>query len=135
MGKFARRSLALILALALIAGGLPLAHAMPCASSTHPAEMAHRHDGTQIAVATGHMHSHDGSQAGPQAHRHDSGGQIALDVCKCLNCGMCATAYVAPLLRGMMPERSSFAVNYMPASNGLPASLTFVDPGIPIAMA
>jgi hypothetical protein len=132
MGKLARRGLVLILAMALIAGGLPLAHAMPCASSTHPAEMAHQHDGMQMAMAGDH--THDGSQARPQPVRHDSHGSAALDVCKCLNCGMCATAYVAPLLRGMMPERSALAVSYMPASNGLPAALTFVDPGIPIAI-
>ena len=133
MGKFARRSLALILALALIAGGLPLAHAAPCASSTHPAEMAHQHGAMPMAMAD--HHDHGGSQASPQPHRHNGQGNAALDVCKCLNCGMCATAYVAPPLRGMTPERSSLAVRYMPASNGLPAAPTFVDPGIPIAMA
>ena len=135
MRKLARRSLILILAMALVAGGSPLAHAMPCASSTHPAEMAHQRDGMQMARVGDHMHSHDGSQARPEPVRHDNHGDAALDVCKCLNCGMCATAYVAPLLRGMMPKRSSLAVNYRLASNGLPAALTFVDPGIPIAMA
>ena len=133
MGKFAQRGLALILAMALIAGGLPLAHAMPCASSAQPSEISHRHDGMPMAMAGEHIH--DGSQASPQPHRHDGQGPAAFDVCKCLNCGMCATAYVAPLLRGMMAERSSLEVNYMSASNGLPASLTFVDPGIPIAIA
>ena len=59
----------------------------------------------------------------------------ALDVCKCLNCGMCATGYVAPLLGATTPERRLLAVSYLPASTGLPASLTFVDPGIPIAIA
>jgi hypothetical protein len=133
MGKFARRGLALILAMALIASGLPPAHAMPCASLTHPAEMAHQHDGMQMAMVGDHMHP--GSQARPEPVRHENHGAAALDICKCLNCGMCAMAYVTPLLRAMMPERSALAVNYMPASNGLPASLTFVDPGIPIAMA
>jgi hypothetical protein len=134
MGKFARHSLALILAIALIASGLPRAHAMPCASSTHPAEMAHQHDGMPMATGD-HMHPHDGLQVRPEPVRHQNRGDAALDVCKCLNCGMCATAYVAPPLRGMMPEQSSLAVSYMSASNGLPASLTFVDPGIPIAIA
>jgi hypothetical protein len=133
MGKLARRSLVFFLAMALIAGGLPLAHAMPCASSTQPAEMAHQHDGMQMAMVGDHID--DGSQASSQQHRHDGHGDVALDVCKCLNCGMCATAYVAPLLRGTAPERRSLAVNYLPALTGLPAALTFVDPGIPIAMA
>lgn len=131
MGKLARRSLILILAMALILGGLPLAHAMPCASSTQPAEMAHQHDG--MAMAGDHIH--DGSQASPRPHRHDGQGPAALDVCKCLNCGMCATGYAAPLLGAITPERRAFAVSYLPASTGLPAALTFVDPGIPIAAA
>lgn len=120
MGRFARRSLVLILAMALIVGGLPLAHAMPCASFAHPVEMAHQHDG---------------SQASPEQHRHDGHGKTALGVCKCLNCGMCATAYVAPLLREATPERREFAVRYVSASAQHPTTLTFVDPGIPIAMA
>jgi hypothetical protein len=134
MGKLARRSLVFFLAMALIAGGLPLAHAMPCASSTNPAEMAHQHDGMQTTMVGDHMHSHGGSQASPQPHRHDSRGPMAFDVCKCLNCGMCATGYAAPLSDAITPERRSLAVSYLPASTGLPAALTFVDPGIPIAM-
>jgi hypothetical protein len=133
MGKLARRSLILILAIALIAGGLPLAHAMPCASSTQASEIAHQHDGMQMAMAGDHIH--DGSLASPQPHRHDSQGPAALDVCKCLNCGMCATGYAAPLLGAITPERRAFAVSYLPASTGLAAALTFVDPGIPIATA
>jgi hypothetical protein len=132
MGTIARRSLGLILTVALIVGGLPLAHAMPCASSAHPAEIAHQHDGMQIAMAADHMHSHDASQMSPQPHRH---GKVALDVCKCLNCGMCATACVPPLPRGTTPERRYLAVSYLSALPGLPATLTFVDPGIPIATA
>lgn len=87
-----------------------------------------------MAMAGDHMHSHDGLQVRPEPVRHENHGKAALDICKCLNCSMCATAYVAPPLRGTMPERSSLAVSYLPASNGLPAALTFVDPGIPIAM-
>jgi hypothetical protein len=132
MGKLARCGLVLILAMALIAGGLPPAHAMPCASSTHPAEMAHPHDGLQMAD---HIHSDGASQASPQPHRHEGHGNAALDVCKCLNCGMCATGSVALLSGAITPERRSLAVSYMPTSTGLPAALTFVDPGIPIATA
>lgn len=95
--------------------------------------MAHQHDGMQMAIAGDH--TRDGSQASPQLHRQDGQTPAALDVCKCLNCGMCATGYVAPLLGATTPERRLFAVSYLPASTGLPASLTFVDPGIPIAMA
>jgi ferredoxin len=132
MGKFARRSLVLILTVALIVGGLPLAHAMPCASSAHPVEMAHEHDGMQMAVA-GDLD--DRLQASPQPSGHDSHGRVALDGCKCLNCGMCATACVAPLLREAVPERRSLAVSYMSVSTALRTALTFVDPGIPIATA
>jgi hypothetical protein len=133
MGSFARRGFVFMLAIALIAGGLPLAHAMPCASSTQPSEITHQHDGVQMAMAGDHIH--DGSLASPQPHRHDNQGPAALDVCKCLNCGMCATRYAAPLLGAISPERRAFAVSYLPASTGLPAALTFVDPGIPIATA
>jgi hypothetical protein len=133
MGKLARRSLIFFLAMALIASGLPLAHAMPCASSTHPAEIAHQHDGMQMAMVGDHIH--DGSQASQRPHRPDGHGDVALDVCKCLNCGTCATGYAAPLLGAITPERRAFAVSYLPASTGLPAALTFVDPGIPIATA
>jgi hypothetical protein len=132
MGWLARRGFVFMLAMALIAGGLPLAHAMPCASSTQPSEIAHQHVGMQMAMAGDHIH--DGSQASSQPHRHDGQGPVALDVCKCLNCGMCATGYAAPLLGAITPERRAFAVSYLPASTGLPAALTFVDPGIPIAM-
>jgi hypothetical protein len=132
MEKLARRGLSLLLAMALIAGSLPLAHAMPCASSTLPAGIAHQHDGMQMADP---MHSHGASQASPQPHRHDGHGPAALDVCKCLNCGMCATGSVALLSGAITPERRSLAVSYLSASNGLPALLTFVDPGIPIATA
>jgi hypothetical protein len=135
MGKLARRSLVFFLAMALIAGGLPPAHATPCASSTQPAEMARPHHGMQMAMEGGHTHSHGGPQASPQPHHHDGHGPMALDVCKCLNCDMCATGYAAPLLGAIAPERRSLAVSYLPASTGLPAALTFVDPGIPIAMA
>jgi hypothetical protein len=135
MGTIARRSLGLILAIALIAGGLPLAHVMPCASSTQPAEMAHQYDGMQTGMVGDHMHSHNGSQTSPQRHRHDGHGQTGLDVCKCLNCGMCATAYVAPLVREATPERRFLAVRYVSAPARHPTILTFVDPGIPIATA
>ena len=129
MGWLARRGFVFMLAMALIAGGLPLAHAMPCAS-THPVETVHRHD---VAMAS-HLHGHGESQASPQQHRHDGHGKAALDVCKCLNCGMCAMAYVAPMREGT-PARRAFAVDYTPASTEHPTTLTFVDPGIPIAAA
>jgi hypothetical protein len=120
-----------MLATALIAGGLPLAHAMPCASSTHPAETAHQHD---VAMASGHLHAHGEAHASPQQQRNDGHGNSALDVCKCLNCGMCAMAYVAPMREGTLARRA-FAVDYASASTEHPTTLTFVDPGIPIAAA
>jgi hypothetical protein len=131
MGRLARRGFVLMLAMTLIAGGLPLAHAMPCASSTQPAETVHQHD---VAMAGAHLHAHGGSQASPQQHRHDGHGKPALDVCKCLNCGLCAMAYVAPMREGTLARRA-FAVDYTSASTEHPTTLTFVDPGIPIATA
>jgi hypothetical protein len=135
MGRLARRGFVFMLAMALIAGGLPLAHAMPCASSTYPAETVHRHDGMQMVMVGAHLHAHGESQASPQQqHRHDGHGKAALDVCKCLNCGMCAMAYAAPMREGTLARRA-FAVDYSSASIEHPTTLTFVDPGIPIATA
>jgi hypothetical protein len=133
MGRLARRGFVFMLAMAmaLVAGGLPLAHAMPCGSSTHPAETVHRHD---VAMVGAHLHAHGESQASPQQRRHDGHGEAALDVCKCLNCGMCAMAYVVPMREGT-PARRAFAVDYTSASTEHPTTLTFVDPGIPIATA
>jgi hypothetical protein len=131
MGRLARRSFVFILATALIAGGLPPAHAMPCAPPTHPAETVHRHD---VAMTGADVHADGESRASPQQHRHDGHGKAGSDVCKCLNCGMCAMAHVAPMREGT-PARRAFAVDYTSASAEHPTTLTFVDPGIPIATA
>jgi hypothetical protein len=137
MDGILRRSLVLLLAIALIAGGIPFAHAMPGAQ---PTETAHRHSDIQSGVR-GHSHAHDGlhaqdrSQATAPAHRSDEHGKSVLDPCKCLNCGMCTTPGVAPLARDVVPERRAILVSYGRATSEQPMVMIFVDPGIPIAMA
>jgi ferredoxin-like protein FixX len=134
MSGILRRGLVFILAAALIAGGLPIAHAMPCASPANPAAATHQHDGMQMAAGADHMHAYHIADAAPQSHR-DHHGKMALDGCKCLNCGMCAIACVEPLVRGVTPNRLAYAVRYLPAATGHPTALASIDPGIPIAIA
>jgi hypothetical protein len=145
MDGILRRSLVLLLAIALVAGGIPFAHAMPGAHPTdmpsaQPTEMAHRHSDIRSGV-TGHSHAHDGlhaqdrSQAIAPTHRSDEHDKSALDPCRCLNCGMCTTPGVAPHARDVVPERRAILVSYGRATSEQPMVMIFVDPGIPIAMA
>jgi len=133
MGGILRRGLVFLLAVALIAGGLPIAHAMPCASPASPAAAMHPHDGMQMVASVGHMHAHHIADAAPQSHRDH--GKMAIDGCKCLNCSMCAIACIEPLVRGVALSRLAYVVRYLPAATGHPTAWTSIDPGIPIVVA
>lgn len=130
MGPVGRHVLAFFLAIALIAGGVPVVHAMP---STVPVVAvvvdAHSHD----AGYSTHHHIHTGAAAETQIDNVSS-DKIASDLCKGLKCcSMCAASYVAPLSRNLSVDRIFFAIRY-----GVPViahlrDMTFIDPGIPIA--
>jgi len=133
MHKLARHILAACLTIALIVGGVPFAHAMPASS---PAVAAVQEAGTHRLDA-GHAMHH---QMQHEASADNEGGVMPAapgnsgDLCKGLKCcSMCATAYVAPVLRGLNVERLSFAVRYETLTAIHREAVTFIDPGIPIA--
>jgi hypothetical protein len=137
MDGILRRSLVLLLAIALIAGGTPASHAMPCAPDAPPGELAHRHGGPQAGMA-GHLHVHDAMPAiapMPMHRDHRDHGEPAIDLCKCLNCGMCASPGIAPLVRNILPERRAVPVRYGRPTSEQPFAMIFIDPGIPIVLA
>ncbi len=129
-----KRVLVLILAMALFVAGMPLAHAMTANGAAPPSNMAHHHDTVPMALAdrADHMHAHDG-MANTADHRDDH-GKLALDPCKCLNCGMCGTPGVTTPVRELAPERRMLAVTYRSFSTERTDASTSVDPGIPIRL-
>ena len=129
-----KRVLVLILAVALFVAGMPLAHAMTANGAALPSNMAHHHDAVPMTLAdrADHMHAHDG-MANAADHRDDH-GKLALDPCKCLNCGMCGTPGVTTPVRELAPERRMLAVTYRPFSTERTDASTSVDPGIPIRL-
>jgi hypothetical protein len=132
MFRIVRRSVVFFLAMALVVAGLPLAHAMPCASSAQPAGV-HEHHGMADTGAS-HADHRDMMQASeaPPSQDHQ---QHAVAPCKCLNCSMCVASFVAPHGLGSTPERIGFAVRYELAARGDLRAFIFIDPGIPIASA
>ena len=135
MGAILRRSLVWLLAMTLIVGGMPFAQAMPCAADLSSADMAHYSGGPHTGVPGNmHAHHHDGAQAGTPPHRSDGQDKLALDLCKCLNCGMCTTPGVTAPVRDVAPERRAILVKYGRVTSDRPIAMTSVDPGIPIAL-
>jgi hypothetical protein len=132
MGMALKRSLVFVLAMALFIAGMPFAHAMPTNAAALPSKMMHHHD-VMPAAAANHMHAHDGLHANT-AHHQDDHGKLALDQCKCLNCGLCGTPGVTALVREFVPERRVLAVIYRPFSTERPDVSISVDPGIPIPL-
>lgn len=122
----ARHILAFCLTVALIAGGVPFAHAMPVlAAPVVQDTQMHRH--------AGHAMHHQVQHEAGDSQRDAAPGKTANDLCKGLKCcSMCATAYVAPSLRSMNVERVAFAVRYGATVIVQSQAMTFIDPGIPI---
>ena len=118
MGVFLRRSLGMILAMALVIAGLPVAHAMPAA--THHHDMA-------IEVA----HHCDEMAMDAMSSNEDSQPEQAMP-CKCLNCSICTANFVAPMLRLAAPERRIIPVTYRIDAPHLAGIAAPIDPGIPI---
>ena len=128
MHRLLRRALIGMLAMTLVFAGLPLAHAMPCA----PSASGHQHVDMAMAAETGHAHHHemaaDASQ--PQDDAPSTGAP-----CKCLNCSLCVTTLVAPMMRDVTPERRTLSVRYGSFIAGDFLAFVFIDPGIPILTA
>jgi hypothetical protein len=123
-----------VLSAALIAAGLPLAHATPCATVSQPPASVHQYHG--MATTTDAMsHVHDAAQAETPSQRHQHRDKVAFDICKCLNCGMCATPVVQPSVRGAIPARFGHRFLHAFAEKNCPAVAVGVDPGIPILAA
>ena len=134
MGMVLKRILVLILAMALFVAGMPFAHAISANRAAPPSNMAHHHDAVPMTLAdrADHMHAHDG--LADTADHQDDHGKLALDPCKCLNCGMCGTPGVTTPVRELAPERRMLAVTYRTFSTERPDVSMSVDPGIPIRL-
>lgn len=113
MGVFLRRSLGMILAMALVVAGLPVAHAMPASTHEH---VAHHCDEMVMDA----MPSDQDSQPDQTMP------------CKCLNCSMCVANFVTPVLRLATPERRAIAVVYRIDATHRAGIAAPIDPGIPI---
>lgn len=129
MSAVARSILAFCLTLALTVSGVPFAHAMPVQAAVHDAQ-ARGHE-------TGHAMHHQMQREASADHRNDVSPDAPVtrdDLCKDQKCcSMCATAYVAPVLRNLHVERLTFAVRYRALHAFRREAMTFIDPGIPIA--
>jgi hypothetical protein len=132
MRRFARYGLIWILAVALVAAGLPMAHAMPLANSSPSHAMMDHHAEMAAMTAADHAHDHDGIAMSAASDQEERGGAAAIGRCKCLNCGMCAVNCVVPLARLASPELRVVAVSYFPEFAGLAGVAVRIDPGIPI---
>ena len=134
MGGILRRCLVMVLSVALMAAGLPLAQAMPCTTASQSPASAHQYHG-MAATADVMSHVHDAAQAETPSQRHVHHDKVAFDICKCLNCGMCATPGVQPSIRSAIPERFGHRFLHASAEEICPAAVVGVDPGIPILVA
>jgi hypothetical protein len=123
-----------ILSAALIAAGLPVAHATPYATVSQPPASAQHHHGMAAAMDMT-SHSHESDQAAMPSQRQARHDKVAFDICKCLNCGMCATPVVQPSVRDTIPERVGHRFSHAFAEQICPAVGVGVDPGIPILAA
>jgi hypothetical protein len=136
MRGFLHRSLGLVLAMALVVAGLPMAHAMPDAQSIYvatPMHAAMQHHADMAAMTSAdHAHHHADMVMDIAPDKDDDGRPSAVDPCKCLNCSMCVASFVASPMRFPTPERRIVAVTYRSAATGIPGIAVRVDPGIPI---
>jgi hypothetical protein len=128
MGSILRRSLGLVLAMALVVAGLPVSHAMPTVSTLQ------QHDGHAEAIASSASHLHHcddmAMDAAPGLDEPDQADHAA--PCKCLNCSLCLANFVTPLLRLAMLERRTIPVIYRIHATHMAGVGIPIDPGIPI---
>ena len=139
MGGVLQRSLAMLLAIALVVAGMPMAHAMPTEVSAidgghHRASPHHapQHHGDGVVAAT-HQGHHCDEQATEAASSADHSGQAdAATLCKCLNCSLCVAGFFNPISRPTIFERQTIAVVYGFGTTHLAGIAPPIDPGIPI---
>lgn len=135
--RLLRHLLLAVLALGLIANGIVISHAMPCAPA---AAMAMPHD-------HGHMANHDADHhaghlamvagddgASAVSDRAASDDQDAVASCNCGCASLCAVSDVAHV-RIETPQRHAVAVSYVSAAQPVADGIQFIDPGIPIRLA
>jgi hypothetical protein len=118
-----------MMAVSLVASGMPFAHAMQGTAAATPVHDAHHHASSDHAIHDGAQHA---SHSVAKHHHDDHSSSIVdwLDGKTC--CSMCATAYVAPSLGQAGVARVSFAVSYWVRTAFRPDTPAFIDPGIPI---
>lgn len=137
-----------MVAISLVAAGMPFAHAMHGRAAASPAvHEAHQHVMSDHAMSDHAMSDHamsdhampdhamhDGRHMAHATDQHQDGGvSAAIDL---LNgktcCSMCAPAYVAPALGQAGVMRIGFMVRYWVLAAFQPDTPAVVDPGIPI---
>jgi hypothetical protein len=130
MKTFLHRSLGLLLAMALVVAGLPIAHAMPDVPSSPPTHAAmHRHVGMAMASAD-HPHQHD--MAIDAADDRSDADQPTPTPCKCLNCSMCVASLMQAPVHFATPLRRIVAVTYRSDVIDMSGIAIRIEPGIPI---
>jgi hypothetical protein len=118
----------MVLAVALVVAGMPMAHAMPADVSVIAAA---QHHGDPVVEATSHGH-HCDEQAIEAASADDAGQDDAAAPCKCLNCSLCVAGFFNPIFRAVTFERRTVAVVYRFGSTHLVGIAPPIDSGIPI---
>jgi hypothetical protein len=119
----------MVLAVALVVAGMPMAHAMPADVS---AIAAVQHHGDPVMEATSHRHHCDEQTADAAASADDAGQADAAAPCKCLNCSLCVAGFFNPMSRPLTFERRTVAVVYRFGTTHMVGIAPLIDPGIPI---
>ena len=129
MNWIVQRGLICLLAISLIVGGMPFAHAMPCATVHHSEMALDQHQAMGHHHVPGAMPGH--AHAAPSQHQHHShDGKLVADSCNCGCLSLCAGD--AAHARVAIPERRTVGVSYVIAAQIRPDSILWIDPGIPI---
>jgi len=130
MNRLLQRSLVWLLAMALFASGLPLAHAAPCAT-THRVDMAASHP--TMHQASGHHHATDHAvhQQVDKAQPDPASGKAAAGDCNCGCFSLCAAGDLSQARLATL-ERRSIGIRYVFVAHALPDAVLLIDPGIPI---
>ena len=130
MNRLLRRSLVCLLAMALFASGMPVAHATPCATAHHrgataPSPDAHKSvDHHHAADSTSHQHA-DNAQPDHQQR------EAAVGDCNCGCFSLCAASDLSTT-RPATLERRSIGIQYLFVAQERPDAVLLIDPGIPI---
>jgi hypothetical protein len=132
MGRGIQRGLVVFLTIALIVGGFPLAHAMPQASAPHMHHDAMQDDAVHHDMTSPEAMHHHAMAAEQRAPQRDRDDHAAGDPCNCLDCNMCTTPGVMPMIRDLQVGRRILAVSYRSSLVTPRSAWIFVDPGIPI---